>query len=106
MLYSLEGNKVWLAGHGGMVGQALSRRLAREDCQVITRTRQEMDLADFKLTYEWMGDNKPDTIILAAAQVSGILGNELYPADHLYNNLVVAMNIIHAAHLHGTEKLL
>ncbi len=89
-----------------MVGQALLRRLAREDCEVLVRTRRELDLADYRATYEWIGDHKPDTIIVAAAQVSGILGNDLYPADHLYNNLVVAMNIIEAAHKHDTEKLL
>jgi GDP-L-fucose synthase len=89
-----------------MVGQALLRRLAHEDCEVLTRTRQELDLADYRATHEWIGDHKPDAIIVAAAQVSGILGNQLYPADHLYNNLVVAMNIIEAAHKHDVEKLL
>lgn len=106
MIYPLEGKSVWLAGHGGMVGQALIRQLAKEKANVLVRTRQELDLADYKATYEWIGDHRPDTIIVAAAQVSGIVGNQLYPADHLYNNLVVAMNIIHAAHHHRIEKLL
>jgi len=106
MIYPLEGKKVWLAGHGGMVGQALSRQLVKEDATVLVRTRQVLDLTDYRKTYEWIGDHKPDTVIVAAAQVSGIIGNQLYPADHLYNNLVVAMNIIHASHQHGIEKLL
>lgn len=106
MIYPIEGKKIWLAGHGGMVGQALFRQLAHEDATVLVRTRQELDLADYRATYDWIGDHKPDTVIVAAAQVSGIIGNQLYPADHLYNNLVVAMNIIHAAHEHGIEKLL
>ena len=106
MIYPLEGKKIWLAGHGGMVGQALMRRLAVEDATVLVRTRQELDLSDYGATFEWMGDHKPDVVIVAAAQVSGIIGNQLYPADHLYNNLVVAMNIIHAAHQHKIEKLL
>lgn len=106
MIYPLEGKKIWLAGHGGMVGQALSRQLAKEDATVMVRTRQELDLADYRATYEWIGDHKPNTVIVAAAQVSGIIGNQLYPADHLFNNLVVAMNIIHAAHQHSVEKLL
>lgn len=106
MIYPLEGKKIWLAGHGGMVGRALKRQLAKEDATVLVRTRQELDLADYKATFEWIGDHQPDTVIVAAAQVSGIIGNKLYPADHLYNNLVVAMNIIHAAHQHKVEKLL
>ncbi|KUO49496.1 MAG: GDP-fucose synthetase [Sphingomonadales bacterium BRH_c3] len=105
-MYPLEGKRIWLAGHGGMVGRALARQLQKEDATVLVRTRQELDLADYKATFEWIGDNKPDTVIVAAAQVSGIIGNQLYPADHLYNNLVVAMNIIHAAHQHKVEKLL
>ena len=105
-MYSLQNKKIWLAGHRGMVGRALFRRLEKEGCQVIVKTRQELDLADYKQTEDWVAKNQPDTIILAAAQVSGILANDLYPADHLYNNLVVAMNVIQAAHVHNVEKLL
>lgn len=89
-----------------MVGKALLRRLEKEDCEVLVRTRSEVDLADFQATSKFLEDAKPDIVIVAAAKVSGILGNQLYPADHLYDNLVVAMNLIKAAHDNKTERLL
>lgn len=100
--YSLEGKRIWIAGHTGMVGSALLRRLP----QALTVGRQSLDLRDQAATRRWIKDNKPDVVILAAAKVGGILANDTYPADFLYDNLMIEANIIHAAYEAGVEKLL
>ena len=104
--YDLAGKRVYVAGHRGMVGSALVRRLAREGCHVLTATRAELDLTRQADVEAWMEKERPDAVFLAAAKVGGILANDSYPADFLYDNLILEANIIHAAHTVGVEKLL
>lgn len=106
MTYSLEGKTVWVAGHRGMVGGAIVRRLARENCVVVTADRTTLDLRDQASVRNWVADTRPDAIFLAAARVGGILANANYPADFLYDNLMIETNIIEAAFRTGVEKLL
>lgn len=105
-MYSLEGKRVWVAGHRGMVGSAIVRRLQAENCEILTASRQDADLRNQAQTAAWIEKNKPDAIFLAAAKVGGILANDTYPADFLYDNLMIEANIIHAAHMVGVEKLM
>lgn len=106
LLYSLSGKRVWVAGHKGMVGSALVRRLEQEDCEIITATRDEVDLIDAHAVHAWMVENKPDAVFVAAAKVGGIHANNTMPADFLYDNLQIATNIIHNSKVLGVEKLL
>ena len=105
-LYSLKGKRVWIAGHRGMVGAALIRRLEREGCQVLTATRQDADLTRQSEVEQWMEHAKPQAIFLPAAKVGGILANDTYPADFIYDNLMIEANVIHSAHKTDVEKLL
>jgi GDP-L-fucose synthase len=103
--YALAGKRVWVAGHEGMVGSALLRRLSREDVTPITAReridlRRQADVEDFVLR------TKPDAIFLAAARVGGILANDSFPATFLYDNLAIASNVIESARRAGVEKLL
>lgn len=106
-MYSLEGKRVWVAGHRGMVGAALVRRLQREHpAEIITVTRAELDLTNQASTSRWIEDTRPDAVFVPAAKVGGIYANDSYPAEFLYQNLMIAANIIHASHTAGVEKLL
>jgi GDP-L-fucose synthase len=105
-IYALAGKKVWVAGHRGMVGSALLRRLAREGCEVLTVTRRECDLTRQEQVERWMGAARPQAVIVAAAKVGGILANDRYPAEFLYDNLMIEANVIHTAQRTGVEKLL
>ena len=104
--YSLEGKRVWVAGHRGMVGSAIVRRLAPENCKVLTVSRSEVDLKDQAAVRAWMAEEKPQAVFLAAAKVGGILANDTFPADFLYDNLMIEANIIEASFRVGVEKLL
>jgi GDP-L-fucose synthase len=104
--YNLTGKRIWVAGHRGMVGGALVRRLGREDCEVQTTTRAVLDLSRADAVDAWMAANRPHAVIVAAAKVGGILANDTYPADFLYDNLMIETSIIHAAFRNGVEKLL
>lgn len=106
MSYDLSGKRIWVAGHRGMVGSAVVRRLAPENCQVISAGRDVVDLLDQHAVQGWMAKVKPDAIVLAAAKVGGILANDTYPVDFLYENLMIEANIINAAHLNDVERLL
>ncbi len=106
MSFDLNGKRIWVAGHRGMVGGALVRRLAEEPCEVITAGREVVDLTDQRAVHEWMGRERPDAVVLAAARVGGIHANDSYPVDFLYDNLMIEANVIHAAHEAGVEKLL
>ena len=105
-IYSLKDKRVWVAGHHGMVGSALVRRLEREDCEVVTATRQDADLTRQSEVEEWLGEVRPQAVFAPAARVGGILANETYPAEFIYDNLMIEANIIHSAHKIGVEKLL
>lgn len=104
--YNLKGKKVWVAGHRGMVGGALVRRLASENCEIMTVGRDELDLRRQSAVERWMEAAKPEAIFVAAAKVGGILANDTYQADFLYDNLMIEANIIHSAAEIGVEKLL
>lgn len=99
--------KVFLAGHRGMVGSAIHRKLAaRKDEQIITRTHAELDLTDQAATRAFFARETPDQVILAAARVGGIHANDTYPAQFIHDNLMIAANVIHAAHEAGVGRLL
>lgn len=104
--FPLKGKRVWVAGHRGMVGSAIARRLQRECCDVITVPRQAVDLTRQAETEDWLATVRPQVIFIAAAKVGGIHANTAYPADFLYDNLMIEANIIHAAHKVGVEKLM
>lgn len=104
--YTLAGRRIWVAGHNGMVGSALVRRLRGEDCVILTVDRAAVDLRRQEAVEAWMQAEKPDTVILAAAKVGGILANNTYPADFLYDNLAIEANIIATAQRIGVKKLL
>ena len=105
-IYSLRGKRVWVAGHSGMVGSALMRRLQSEDCTIVTASRQELDLTRQEDVESWMREMRPEAIFLAAAKVGGIVANMTSPADFLNDNLMISANVIHAAAAYGVEKLL
>ena len=105
-MYNLSQKKIWVAGHNGMVGKAVVRKLSSYDCEIICANKKDLNLLDQKAVQSWMKRNKPDAVIICAAKVGGILANSSYPADFLYNNLMIETNIIHAAHLNEVEKLL
>ena len=85
--FSLAGKKIWVAGQTGMVGSAVSKRLASEDCELILVKRPELDLRDQKAVRIWLNKNMPDVIVVAAGTVGGILANSSRPAEFLYDNL-------------------
>ncbi|MEM7766695.1 MAG: GDP-L-fucose synthase [Pseudomonadota bacterium] len=106
-VFDLSGKRVWVAGHRGMVGSACVRRLAAEPVgDMITAGRDVVDLMDQARVAAFMADTRPDVVIVAAAKVGGILANDTYPADFLYDNLMIQSNIIHQAAALGTEKLM
>jgi GDP-L-fucose synthase len=104
--YELAGKRIWVAGHRGMVGSAIVRRLAAEDCETITANRAALDLRDQAGVRDWMDKTRPDAVVVAAARVGGILANDTFPADFLCDNLVIETNIIRSAHEFSVEKLL
>jgi GDP-L-fucose synthase len=105
-MYSLAGKTVFVAGHRGLVGSALVRRLEGEGCEILTATRAELDLCDQAAVRAWMRDRRPDAVFLAAAKVGGILANATYPTDFLYENLMIEANVIEAAFRADVGKLL
>lgn len=105
--YSLVGKRVWVAGHSGMVGAAIVRRLIQEEvAEILTVSRRKCDLRRQGDVESWLSKARPDAIFVAAAKVGGILANSSAPADFLYDNLIMEANIIHGAHIAGVEKLL
>jgi GDP-L-fucose synthase len=105
-MFKLEGKKVFVAGHRGLVGSALVRRLQRAQCEILTATRSELDLTRQQDVEDWMAEHRPDTIFMAAAKVGGILANDTYPADFIYQNLVIETNLFEAAFRTGVGKFL
>lgn len=105
-MFSLLNKKIWVVGHRGMVGQALLRVLEGRNCTVLTVDRGALDLRRQNDVESWLYQHRPDAILLAAATVGGIEANRTRPAEFLYDNLMIAANVIHAAAAVGTEKLL
>ncbi|WP_292974425.1 GDP-L-fucose synthase [Novosphingobium sp.] len=106
MTYSLAGKRVWVAGHRGMVGSAIVRRLAQEDCEVLTAARDELDLTDQRAVLGWMHNQRPQAVFLAAARVGGILANDSRPVEFLRDNLLIETAVLTGAESVGVEKLL
>jgi GDP-L-fucose synthase len=104
--FDLTGKRVWVAGHRGMAGAAIARRLERENCEIVTADRSELDLLRQADVLGWVADRKIDAVFLAAATVGGIMANSTRPAEFLYENLVIETNVIHAAKSAGVKKLL
>ncbi len=104
--FELKGKTVFVAGHRGMVGSALVRRLAQEDVKLLTVARGDVDLRDQAAVFGWFAAHAPQVVFLAAAKVGGIVANNTLRAEFLYDNLVIAANVIHAAHVHRAEKLM
>lgn len=106
MHYDLSGKRMWVAGHRGMVGSAVVRRLQREGCEIITAGREAVDLKRQAEVEAFVSDMRPDAIVMAAAKVGGIMANDSYPADFLYDNLMIEANIIEAAHRADVNRFL
>lgn len=104
--FPLAGQRVFVAGHTGMVGSALLRRLARESCEILTVARAEVDLRRQDAVEAWLAHARPDAIFAAAATVGGILANDRRPAEFLYDNMIIEANLIEAARRAGVKKLL
>jgi GDP-L-fucose synthase len=104
--FELRGKRVFVAGHRGMVGAALVRRLAEEDCALLSVPRQTVDLRDQRAVTTWFEQNRPQAVLMAAATVGGIAANAARPSDFLFDNLAIATNVIDAAYRVGVEKLM
>ncbi|MCP3401759.1 GDP-L-fucose synthase [Bradyrhizobium sp. CCGB20] len=102
----MRGKTVYVAGHRGMVGSAIARRLAREDVQLVTVDRRELDLCNQAAVFDWFAKVRPQVIFLAAAKVGGIVANDTLRAEFIYDNIAIAANVIQAAHQTGAEKLM
>jgi GDP-L-fucose synthase len=105
-LFELKGKSVYVAGHRGMVGSALVRRLASEDVKLVTVDRREVDLCNQAAVFDWFAKVRPQVVFLAAAKVGGIVANDTLRAEFIYDNIAIAANVIHAAHQNGAEKLM
>ena len=106
LLFELKGKRAYVAGHSGMVGSAIMRRLKSEDCEILAADRKTLDLTNQRATEDWLAQMRPDAIFLAAGLVGGIYANNTYPADFIANNLAIALNVIRGAHATGVKKLL
>lgn len=106
LLFNLRDKRVYVAGHKGMMGSAIVRRLASEGCEILAADRQTLDLTHQGMTEGYLADVKPDVIFLAAGLVGGIHANNTYPADFITDNLAIALNVIRGAHRVGVKKLL
>lgn len=105
-LFDLQGKRIFVAGHKGMAGSAIVRRLASENCKILTVDRQSLDLTRQLDTERWLEQNAPDVVFLAAGHVGGIYANDTYPADFITDNLAIALNVIHGSFQTGVKKLL
>ena len=105
-IFDLSGKRIYVAGHRGMVGSAIVRRLDGYGCEVITAGREQADLERQDLTERFLSTTKPDAVIVAAGTVGGIHANQAYPAEFIANNLAIALNTIHGSYNAGVKKLL
>ena len=106
MPFALAGKRVFVAGHRGMVGSAVVRRLQSENCETLSIPRPALDLRDQAAVAAWMKRERPDVVVLAAAKVGGILANDAYPADFLGQNISIQSNVIESAFRNDVEKLI
>jgi GDP-L-fucose synthase len=106
LLFPLAGKRVLVAGHRGMAGGSIVRRLKSEDCEILTAGREAVDMSRQAEVEDWLAAATPDALFLAAAKVGGINANNTRPAEFLYENLVIETNIIHSAYKVGVKKLL
>jgi GDP-L-fucose synthase len=106
LLFDLKGARVFVAGHKGMVGSAIVRRLASEQCEVLTADRASVDLSRQAETERWFAETKPDAVFVAAAKVGGIYANDTFPAEFITDNLAIALNVVRAAYQAKVKKLL
>ena len=104
-MFNIKGKKIWVSGHNGMVGRAVVKTLKNYDCEILTVDRHELDLSRQQKVEDWMAEHKPDAIVICAAKVGGILANDTYPADFIYNNIILETNIINAAYEQKVKKL-
>ncbi len=105
VIFDLRGKRIFVAGHAGMAGSAIMRRLERENCDIIFATRGDLDLRQSDEVDRFMAQAKPDAVFVAAGKVGGIGANSAYPADFIADNLAIALNTIRAAHRRGVKKL-
>jgi GDP-L-fucose synthase len=103
--YDLKGKRIYVAGHRGMVGAAIARRLETEDCEIIVVPREKLDLRDQTATHRFLADAKPHVVFLAAAKVGGIHANDNFPVEFLKDNLLIAANVIEGSFKANVEKL-
>lgn len=102
-----KNDKIYVAGHLGLVGSAIIRKLTEEDyTNIIFRTKEELDLTDQNKVKQFFQEEKPEYVFLAAAKVGGIMANKNYPAEFIYSNLVIATNVVHASYLYNVKKLI
>src|SRR5690348_4949979 len=104
LLFDLKGKRIYVAGHSGMAGSAIVRRLAGEPCEILTADRANLDLTDQAATEGWLKKNKPDAVFLAAGFVGGIHANDTYPADFITDNLAIGLNVIRGSFNAGVRK--
>ena len=104
-MFNIKGKKIWVSGHNGMVGRAVVKTLKNYDCEILSVDRHELDLSRQQKVEDWMAAHKPDAIVICAAKVGGILANDTYPADFIYNNIILETNIINAAYEQKVKKL-
>ncbi|HEY4141395.1 MAG TPA: GDP-L-fucose synthase [Pseudolabrys sp.] len=106
LLFDLKGKRIYVAGHNGLAGSAIVRRLASEGCETLIATRTELDLTQQSATEAWLTRHKPDAVIVAAGHVGGIYANDAFPADFITDNLAIGLNVIRGSYKAGVKKLL
>ncbi|MGB2660371.1 MAG: GDP-L-fucose synthase [Pseudolabrys sp.] len=106
LLFDLRGTRVYVAGHTGLAGSAIMRRLASEGCEVLTAQHEMLDLTKQEATENWIRQARPDAIFLAAGRVGGIHANDAFPVDFLADNLAIALNVMRAAAAANVKKLM
>src|SRR3954466_14148707 len=104
-VFDITGKRIWVAGHRGMVGAAVVRRLGPAGCEILTVGREQVDLTRQAEVGGWLDEARPDAVIMAAARVGGIHANSTLPADFLFINLMIGANLVNAAHRAGVKRL-
>ena len=104
--FTIDNKRIWVAGSNGMVGKSIIKLLKHRKCKIIFSDRKDLDLTDQRMVKNWMSQNKPEVIFLAAAKVGGIYANNQFPVNFLEENLLINLNIIKNAFIYGTKKLI